>query len=246
MPPGRRRLLAAVAAAVLIAAGAIALLCGRATRSEYGPRPEAERPELLLLTSLPIVFPEEFTLAASGSPVLGALQERYRVVPISVADRGSLATHKLLLMAQPRAQPAELLVELDEWLREGGRVLLLADPLLRWPSERPLGDVLRPPATFSDTGLLMHWGMRLDAPVETGTTDVKVGERRVRTAAAGELFASSGDCTVEPSRLVARCRIGKGEATVIADADFIDLERFRDSGSANLAMLLDELARLDH
>ena len=33
-------------------------------------------------------------------------------------------------MAQPLAQTAENLVTLDTWVRRGGRVLLLADPLL--------------------------------------------------------------------------------------------------------------------
>ena len=76
-------------------------------------------------------------------------------------------------MAQPRAQPAEDLVALDNWVRGGGRVLLLADPMLEWPSERPLGDPFRPPPTFADTGLLAHWGLKLDAPDEPGR---RVGE----------------------------------------------------------------------
>ena len=74
----------------------------------------------------------------------------------------------MLLAAQPRALPAEELVALDAWVRRGGRLLLLADPMLEWPSERPLGDRLRPPALFADTGLLQHWGLRLDAPDERG------------------------------------------------------------------------------
>ena len=66
---------------------------------------------------------------------------------------------RLLLMAHPLAQPAEALVDLDHWVRDGGRVLLLADPMLEWPSKRPLGDKLRPPPSFADTGLLAHWGL---------------------------------------------------------------------------------------
>ena len=57
-----------------------------------------------------------------------------------------------------------MLVELDQWVRGGGRLLLLADPMLEWPSERPLGDRLRPPPAFADTGLLAHWGLRLERP----------------------------------------------------------------------------------
>ena len=74
-------------------------------------------------------------------------------------------------MAHPLAQTAENLVALDAWVRGGGRVLLLADPMLEWPSKRPLGDPLRPPPMFMDTGLLAHWGLRLDAPDERGPSD---------------------------------------------------------------------------
>ena len=46
--------------------------------------------------------------------------------------------------------------------------------------------------------------------------------------------------------LVARCKIGRGEAIVIADADFLDVERRREPArSGNLDFLLAELARLE-
>ena len=54
-------------------------------------------------------------------------------------------------MVQPQAQPAAVLVELDQWVRGGGHVLLLADPALEWPSERPFGDPLRPPLAYPET-----------------------------------------------------------------------------------------------
>ena len=71
------------------------------------PRQPGERPTLLLLTSLPLVFGEEFSLQQEGSPALEALETRYRVVPISVTDPNELAKGRLLLMAHPLAQPAE-------------------------------------------------------------------------------------------------------------------------------------------
>ena len=123
---------------------------------------------LLLLTSLPLLFGEGFAVKDAGSPALKALETRYRVVPISVTDPAELAKGRLLLMAQPLAQPAEDLVALDQWVRGGGRMLLLADPALEWPSERALGDPLRPLPMFMDTGLLGHWGLRLDAPEQRG------------------------------------------------------------------------------
>ena len=209
-----------------------------------GPRPEAERPPLMLLTTLPIVFPEHFALKAPASPALRALQSRYRIVPISVADSADLDHRQLLLMAQPRAQPAEVLVDLDAWVRGGGRVLLLADPALDWPSDRPLGSLLRPPFAFADTGLLAHWGLRLDAPERLGPATVEAEGRAIRTESPGTLAATGGACAVAAGGFIARCRIGRGEATVIADADFLDPNSPEDD-AANLRLLLTELQRLE-
>ena len=174
-----------IVGAVILAA--IALLIALAARGPkpLPPRPAAERPTLLLLTSLPLIFGDSFSLQDTGSPAMKALGARYRVVPISVTDPGELRKGRLLLMAHPLAQPAEDLVALDAWVRGGGRVLLLADPMLEWPSERPLGDPMRPPPMFADTGLLAHWGLRLDAPDERGTAWEKLGGVRHRHALAG-------------------------------------------------------------
>lgn len=227
----------------LIAVGAIAgAFLARDRTRPYEARPVAERPDLLLLTSLPIVFPERFALDSSASPVLEALQGRYRVNPISVADTASLGGHHLLLMVQPRAQPAEVLVQLDSWVRNGGHVLLLADPALQWPSDRPLGDALRPPFAFADTGLLGHWGLRLDAPARLENREVKADGWTLRAAAPGTLAATSSDCRVADGAFVARCAVGRGSVTVVADADFVDAERF---GRANVRLLLAELGALE-
>lgn len=244
--PGRRRWLAAAAGALLVIAAAAAGFVLKEQSGALPERPAAQRPELLLLTSLPIVFPERFSLEGSKSPALAALRERYRPVPISTADARSLDGHRLLLMAQPHAQPAEILVELDQWVRRGGNVLLLADPALEWPSERPLGDLSRPPAAFADTGLLGHWGLRLDAPDEPGPATFTLDGRTAHALSPGSLAATGPGCRVRAGGFVARCRIGRGEAIVIADADFIDVERRREPArSGNLDFLLAELARLE-
>jgi hypothetical protein len=206
-------------------------------------RPPNERPVLLLLTSLPLVFGEDFSVQNNGSPALKALETRYRVVPISVADQPELAKGRLLLMAHPLAQPAEDLVALDAWVRSGGRVLLLADPMLEWPSKRPLGDPLRSPPMFMDTGLLAHWGLRLDVPAQRGPKTEKLGGFDVLTVSAGKL---SGLCPISSDGLVALCRVGKGRATVVADADLLDVADIGRGARHNLDGVLAELARLEH
>ena len=196
----------------------------------------------MLLTSLPIVFSEEFSLNQKGSPLLDELGKHYRVVPIDTADKKTLAGTRLLMMAQPRAQAPEDLVALDEWVRGGGRLLLFADPMLEWPSERPVGDPLRPPPIFMDTGLLAHWGLRLDAPEERGAVRKELGGFDVITASPGRLF---GKCEISEDRMVARCTLGKGRATIVADADILDMPHLGAGAGHNFDAVLAELARLE-
>ena len=235
---GIRRWTALAIVAALIAGGAVAL-GGRSGPASLPPRAEVERPKLLLLTSLPLVFPERFGVGAGGSPALAALQRRYTVQAINIADAATLTGNRLLLLAHPLAQPAEALVALDAWVRGGGRLVLLADPKLDWPSERPLGDRLRPPPAFADTGLLGHWGLTLYAPDKAGPVERTVDGRRVRLSSPGAL---SGACGFRRDGLVARCRIGRGRTTIIADADFLRVDT---PDSDNLQFLLAELNRIE-
>lgn len=229
-----------------VGAAAFALWARQGSAPPLRDRPEGERPALKLLTSLPLMFGDDFCLEGNGSAALSALRGRYRVEPLSTGAEVGRA--RLLLMAQPRAQRPEDLVGIDRWIRSGGRALLLADPALAWPSGRPLGDPLRPPLMFADTGLLARWGLRLDAPDATGTRLERVGDYDVLATSPGTLVATARACRVEDGGLVARCRIGRGSVTVIADADFLD------AGSnggldgptwRNLDALLAELARLE-
>lgn len=234
--PRVRARAAALLAAGLVAAAGLALVADQPS----APAPPG-RPTLLLLTSLPLVFGEQFGLEGGGSPALDALESRFTVTPVAVADAASLAGGRLLLMAHPLAQPAEALVELDRWVRRGGRLMLLADPMLEWPSERPLGDPLRPPPAFADTGLLAHWGLRLDLPDERGPRLRRLGGSKILTASPGFL---AGSCRISSDRLVARCRIGKGAATIVADADFLNVDDLEGPADGNLDAMLAELAAL--
>jgi hypothetical protein len=241
MMSARRR---ALIFAVLLIVGA-AIIAGAISNREpepLPPRAAADRRDLLLLTSLPLLFNEDFSLNGGGSAAVKRLETRYNVIPISVTDPRELAKGQLLLMAHPLAQPAEDLVALDEWVRRGGRVLLLADPMLEWPSKRPLGDPLGPPPMFMDTGLLAHWGLKLDAPDKLGPVARMLGGFQVITLSPGSL---AGRCSVSKDRLVSRCRIGTGKATIVADADLLDSERLGFRARHNLDGLVAELARLE-
>ena len=228
-------------AAVMVVVAALALagiegLSGSLNRTEH------DRPALMLVTSLPLAFSEEFSLEAGSSRAFDRLDEHYRVLPIGTTDERSLRQANLLLMAHPLAQPAEDLVALDGWVRSGGRLLLLADPMLEWPSIRPLGDRLRPPPGFADTGLLAHWGLGLSPPAKRGAAWRELGDRRVLARSPGVI---EGACDIGPGGFYARCRIGRGRVTIVADADFINAETLGADGEANLDALISELDALE-
>ena len=146
--------------AILMMAAALS-----ACQAESQAPGEGPKPELALLTSLPIAFGESFGLDQQASPLLQQLEDSFTVRPVDGPEQ--LQPGGLLLAAQPQALTAERLVALDKWVREGGRVVLLADPFLAFESVRPLGDRFRPPLRYPDTGLLAHWGLRLDDRTDT-------------------------------------------------------------------------------
>ncbi|MFL6763551.1 MAG: hypothetical protein ACJ8FB_13465 [Sphingomicrobium sp.] len=224
---------------VLVAAAAFALRPPQHRQPAAGQR---DKPPLLLLTSLPLLFDEDFGLENNGSPALTALGSSFEVLPISTTSPSELAKARLLLMAQPPAQTAENLVALDSWVRRGGHVLLLADPMLEWPSKRPLGDPLRPAPMFTDTGLLAHWGLRLDAPDAPGKVVRSLGGYDVITISPGTL---EGKCNLSSDRLVADCQVGKGRAIIVADADLLNAGALGDEAQQNLTGIASELARLN-
>lgn len=226
----RPRLLLAGLAAALAALALLVLARGREA-------PAAQQPRLLLLTSLPILFGEGFELDPNPSPLIAALGRSHEVTAIDTTAPAALARGRVLLMAQPRAQTADNLVALDRWVRGGGRLLLLADPRLDWPSELPLGDLNRPPPMFADTGLIGHWGLRLDAPERPGPAKARLGQVELDTSSPGRLARIGGSCALAADGLIARCSVGQGRVIVVADADWLGTEQ----GAEAAANLLAEL-----
>lgn len=235
------RIAAALAVVIAMAVATAALI---ASGRQVEPRPATARPVLLVVTSLPLFFGETFTLDQTGSPTATRLAESFTVRTIAQADAASLAGQRLLLMAHPRAQTADALVALDAWVRRGGRLLLFADPVLDWHSERPLGDRLRPPPGFADTGLLRHWGVVLTRPTQRGPVDVSTEGRALRLSSPGRLTAGRG-CDAAMSGHAVRCTVGRGRVTVVADADLLDPLCGGDAFVANLDAVVAELRRLD-
>lgn len=209
-----------VALGLLVVAGSVWF----AARTEPA-RQARDRPALAVITALPLFWREgEQGLAArSDAPILTLLRRRFDVHPLDSALSPDLGRMSLLLIAQPRGMAAAELAAIDHWVRRGGQALILADPLLRWPSPLPLGDRRRAPPVSLLGPLLDHWGLRL-LPVE------QMGERRhflpdgslLTSMGASRFDIRSASCRGEASGLIARCRIGSGTAVLVADADMID------------------------
>lgn len=183
----------------------------------------ADKPDLLLMTALPIIWGEggAFDPAARPAASYAALKADYAVRPLDTLTAQTLGPSELLLLAQPRALAPEELVALDAWVRGGGRALIITDPLLRWPSELPLGDIGRPPAIGLLAPILTHWGLALLPPERAGHVVRDVGVRRLAMVAPGRWTATNPDCRLAWDKLLAQCQIGRGEALLLADADLM-------------------------
>ncbi len=196
-----------------------ALILGKA-------RPVEHRPDLMLMTGLPVIWGEGGAFDPQSRPAAfhSMLQREFRVRAIDTIDERGLATGRLLLLAQPRALAPEELVAVDAWVRSGGKVLVLQDPALLWPTRLPLGDLRRPPPVGLLGPLLDHWGIEVQRRVETRVTaaEIDVGDtlRRLLLPAPGRVVIHSPACAAMQHWL-ARCRIGRGEALILADADLI-------------------------
>lgn len=185
--------------------GLTALLVWRAPTQPV--QPVLDRPNLTIVTALPLFWDEKG--GQRDAPILALLRTRFTVEPLDDPARLRATGARRLLLAQPRALTPGQLVALDRWVREGGKALVLADPLLRWPSDLPIGDRRGPPATSLLDPLLARWGF---APGEADS-----GETR-HFLAGGALLTMAG---YDPKMPVAR-RVGEGIVTLLGDADAID------------------------
>lgn len=239
----RNRVLAAVAL-VLLLAGGLAILRGGAQ-----PARDVTRP-LGLFTSLPILWSEQDDLAGllakDGAPhwARAVLERQGALVPLDTLQGPALAAGRIdrLVMAQPRPLSPEENVDLDAWVRAGGRVLIFADPMLTQESAFALGDRRRPQDVVLLSPILARWGLelRFDDGQQGGLREIA----GIPVNLPGQfLKGASGavdDCRIERQALVARCAIGKGRATIVADAALLEPAADADSRRAALETLLAE------
>lgn len=178
----------------------------------------------------------EDMLNGTGEPhwTRAVLEQRYSLTPIDTLSEESLNETKRLMLAQPRALSPEENVALDTWVREGGALLLFADPMLTGHSQFGLGDKRRPQDVALLSPILARWGLALeiDADQPAGIALVAGIGEGIPTNLAGRLAAKEDgkgpdtQCALISERLVAQCTIGAGSAVIVADAAVFDEPQF--------------------
>ncbi|WP_238564953.1 hypothetical protein [Sphingobium bisphenolivorans] len=187
--------------------------------------PLPQRPQLAVISGLPLFWREDGQglAAKTDAPIITVLRQRFDVVAVDSPLALAKSRARLLLLAQPRAFSMEELVTLHGWISGGGTALILADPELRWPSDLALGDRRRPPAVTLLSPMIAMMGVKLMPANGRGEVRHFLGDGRVLTLFAASGFEAAGpDCRISGRGLVARCAVGKGRATIVADADLID------------------------
>ncbi len=219
---------------VASATGALLALT-QCTAAESPPENRETRPRIQLMTSLPLVWGDDASMESilSGgsepAPIYRYWQGQYDMAAVDSLENLAGDDPDIVILAQPRAMdPADLTV-LDAWVRAGGDVIILTDPDLLWPSALPLGDSRRPLASGLLSPLLGHWGLELvAADKNSAAVDLGFGSYSFATRGVGKLepvaasAVSDVRCKTSAADFIARCSVGLGQASIVADADFLN------------------------
>lgn len=211
-----------------------------------------ERPVVHIMTALPLFWGDgDIASVVQGqgprSPALVSIEAGHQLVPIDLLRTETLGPVRHLILAQPPALRPEELVDLDQWVRAGGQLLIFADPDLRWPTSRAIGDPQRPPTQSLLTPLLRHWGLELvarDRALETSETVTIAGHKAVLVG-AGRWTPQTPDCAVEVGGVMASCKIEKGRVLLVADADMLDDRLWAATATDNRPAILALVKRLN-
>lgn len=210
------------AAAILIAGGLF--LAGRDRAADRAA-------PLAVFGSIPLIFAEGSSLSLEApAPWPRAVLARHGQ-PVALDaltgpdGRDPLAGITRLVLAQPRAlSPAEN-VALDAFVRRGGTVLMLIDPLYTGHSDLALGDPRRPQALAMLGPVLAHWGLTLDSDPQqrADLREARAMGLAVPVDLPGRFGVTGGaPCRIWDDGLMATCALGKGRVMALADATVLD------------------------
>ena len=214
---------------LLVTVGAVLLaLLGWQMFGSKSAQPQRER--TALFTTLPILWNESADLAGMLKPdqqphwaktLIGAGGQ---VVPLDILTSSSLKHLQFLVIAQPRPLSPNENVELDAWVRGGGKLLLFADPMLTEETIFALGDKRRPADIVMLDPILKHWGLRLEFDSEDEFTEgpAEMMGMAIPINVPGRLVATEPHCRAWDPGNLATCAIGKGRVMVLADAAVLE------------------------
>jgi hypothetical protein len=188
-----------------------------------------------LFTTLPIMWSESGDIAAEiqgkAEPhwAKAVLTKRGALTPLDTltGPSGHAPLGKLgqLVIAQPRPLSPQENVALDDWVKGGGHLLLLADPALTEESALAIGDPRRPQAVVLLSPILQRWGLelRFDEAQAFGETEREVMGLKTPVNLPGH-FVTEGQttCQLWGEGLAVSCRIGKGRVVALADAALLE------------------------
>jgi hypothetical protein len=247
-----------------LAAALLALLAAGCGNAPAAPQNAPPREKLGLMTSLPLYWPlgagvEEIASGRAPAPwQRTAIEAAYVLEPLDslapipglAADAPAtdpLAGLTRLAVIQPRGLSPADNVALDEWVRGGGHVLMVLDPLLTGDYDLPLGDPRRPPDTALIPPVVARWGMQVSYAADARPE----ASEGTRTLPGGTVlpFAQPGRIAILPegaqhcalaggSDIMASCLIGKGRVTLLADAAVFEHAEYAGEGGAGLRALI--------
>ncbi len=222
----------------------------------------APRKRLGLMTSLPLYWPlgadiGEIASGDAGSPWQRiAMEQAYALEPLDTlspiaalspdaVEADPLAGLTRLAVIQPRGLSPSDNVALDDWVRAGGRLLLVLDPALTGEYDLPLGDPRRPVDAALIPPAVARWGLAVsfDESQAAGVTTARLGEAALPLALSGRVGVTdpaAARCTLLADGAAARCRVGAGQVTLIADAAVFEHPELAGEGGAALRAVVAE------
>lgn len=201
----------------------------------WQPAPKAKLADgpIGIFSSIPLTFanPGDMTLNAETAwprEVIATFGEP-RALDSLVGDKGAdpLAGITRLVIAQPRALSPQENVALDAWVRGGGKLLLLIDPMYTGHSDFALGDPRRAQTLAMLGPVLAHWGLQLtfDEANAPERLLAKIMGLPVPMELPGSFVVMRGDsCRTWDNGLAVTCALGRGRVYALADASVIDPE----------------------
>lgn len=258
MPHPRNRPACAALSALLLAALAG---CEAAPAKPSAPPSDAAPAERLgLMTSLPLYWPLGTGIAAlaEGTAAVpwqrAALERAYAIDPLDTLspipgltpdapETDPLAGLDRLAVVQPRGLSPADNVALDKWVRGGGRLLLALDPALTGDYDLPLGDPRRPVDAAPIPPVVARWGLAVafdEGQAGTVRAEMLAGETLPLALAGTVRIAdpAAADCTIAAGGAAARCAVGKGRVTLIADAGIFEHPELAGEDGADLSALV--------